>query len=167
MAEKNRQQARNLLITGATGGMGRAATLLAAGEGYNLVLADLSQEKLEELVAEISRHGVMTRCQTLDVTQSASIDELISVVAANGGVDAIIHTVGLSPQMAASKRIIDVDLIGTVELLEKARPVLQAGGCALCIASMSAYMVPANEDVEYALAESLAGTHAQLDAMYC
>jgi NAD(P)-dependent dehydrogenase (short-subunit alcohol dehydrogenase family) len=80
-----------------------------------------------------------------------SVDDLVASLKAGGGINAIIHTVGLSPQMADSKRIIDVDLLGTVALLEQVRLQLKTGGCAVCIASMSAYMVPPNEAIENAL----------------
>lgn len=156
MADKHQQKSGQLLITGATGGMGRACALLAAREGYDLVLADLSQNKLEELAAECVEKGVAASCQLLDVTQSGSIDALVTDLRTSGGVDAIIHTVGLSPQMAASERIIAVDLVGTIELLEMARPTLKAGGCAVVIASMSAYMVPPNEVIDQTFADPLA-----------
>lgn len=156
MPDKEHQNSRQLLITGATGGMGRASALLAAREGYGLVLADLSMKKLEELALECAAYGIAARCQFLDVTLLDSIENLITSLQAGGCVDAIIHTVGLSPQMAASKRIIEVDLVGTVTLLEKARPQLKSGGCAVCVASMSAYMVPPNETIEVILADPLA-----------
>ncbi len=156
MADKHHQQSRQLLITGATGGMGRASALLAAREGYALILADLSPDKLEALANECAGYGVATKCQLLDVTQADSIEQLVTALQSGGGVDAIIHTVGLSPQMAESTRIIDVDLVGTVALLEKTRPQLKTGGCVVCIASMSAYMVPPNAEIEHALATPLA-----------
>jgi NAD(P)-dependent dehydrogenase (short-subunit alcohol dehydrogenase family) len=165
MADHFNKRAGQLLITGATGGMGLASAMLAAREGYALLLADLSQDKLEELATKCAQLGVATRCQVLDVTQAASIDELVTVLKTSGGVDAIIHTVGLSPQMAAAQRIIDVDLVGTVAFLEQARPYLKAGGCALCIASMSAYMVPANEEIEQALAAALAADFSRLNTL--
>jgi NAD(P)-dependent dehydrogenase (short-subunit alcohol dehydrogenase family) len=156
MTDKFNQQEGKLLITGASGGMGRACALLAASAGYNLVLADLSPERLGELAADCAGFGGSTICQFLDVTQPDSIAALVSALEATGGIDAVIHTVGLSPQMAESKRIIDVDLLGTVALLEQVRPQLKTGGCAVCIASMSAYMVPPNEAIENALIDSLA-----------
>lgn len=157
MAGAGNPQAKRLLITGATGGMGRAASLLAAEQGYDLLLADLSLPKLQHLAAECSRPACSASYSVLDVTQSASIEALASALAAAGGVDGIIHTVGLSPQMADARKIMDVDLVGTVALLEQARPWLSTGGCAVCIASMSAYMVPANADIDAVLAEPLAG----------
>ena len=156
MADKHHQESRQLLITGATGGMGRACALLAASEAYDLVLADLSLKKLEELALECAVYGIAARCQFLDVTQSDSVENLVASLQAGGGINAVIHTVGLSPQMADSTRIIDVDLVGTVALLEQTRPQLKTGGCAVCIASMSAYMVPPNEAIEDVLSDPLA-----------
>lgn len=156
MTDQHAQNTRRLLITGATGGMGRACALLAATEGYHLVLADLSAEKLATLAAECSLQGVKADCHTLDVTVQDSIDDLVAALGAGDGVDGIIHTVGISPQMADWKRIVDVDLIGTIGFLEAARPNLRSGGCTVCITSMSAYMVPANDELEQALSNPLA-----------
>jgi NAD(P)-dependent dehydrogenase (short-subunit alcohol dehydrogenase family) len=58
--------------------------------------------------------------------------------------------------MASWDRIIDVDLVGTVDLLENARPHLKSGGSAVCIASMSAYLVPPDEAIDKALSFPLA-----------
>jgi NAD(P)-dependent dehydrogenase (short-subunit alcohol dehydrogenase family) len=154
--EHPQPQARKLLITGATGGMGRASALLAARQGYDLVLSDLSLEKLAALAAECQAAGVSTSTCLLDVTQPDSIDRLVQVLDAGGGVDAIIHTVGLSPQMADWRRIIEVDLVGTVALLEQTRPCLKTGGCTVAIASMSAYMVPPQAQIDQTLANPLA-----------
>jgi NAD(P)-dependent dehydrogenase (short-subunit alcohol dehydrogenase family) len=156
MADQNDRRARRLLITGATGGMGRATALLAAREGYDLVLADLSLQNLKKLAAECSGHGVTAQCQTLDVARADSVEALVALLATLGGVDSIIHTVGLSPQMADWARIIDVDLVGTVGLLEQARACLNKGGAAVVIASMSAYMVPPHAEIDKVLADPLA-----------
>jgi NAD(P)-dependent dehydrogenase (short-subunit alcohol dehydrogenase family) len=136
--------------------MGRASALLAARQGYDLVLSDLSLERLAALAAECQAAGVSTSTCLLDVTQSDSIDRLVQVLDAGGGVEAIIHTVGLSPQMADWRRIIEVDLVGTVAVLEQTRPCLKTGGCTVAIASMSAYMVPPQEQIDQTLANPLA-----------
>ncbi len=156
MTESAAGQAGRLLITGATGGMGRTCALLAASRGYDLALADLSQEKLEELADRCSPHGVSVSCHVLDVTQAASRDQLVTALEQTGGMDALIHTVGLSPQMADWKQIIDVDLVGTVALLEQLRPRLNSGGCALSIASMSGYLCPPDPEIEQLLSAPLA-----------
>jgi NAD(P)-dependent dehydrogenase (short-subunit alcohol dehydrogenase family) len=149
------QNAGRLLVTGATGGMGRVCAQLAAARGYDLVLADLSTDRLEAVAARCREHSVNTECHTLDVTRADAIDKLAAALAA-ANVDAVVHTVGVSPQMAGWQQIIAIDLVGTVALLEAARPHLAAGGAAVAISSMSGHMVPPNDEIDEALAQPLA-----------
>ncbi len=160
MSAEKKTRAGRLLITGATGGMGRVCAQLAAAAGYDLVLADLSAEKLETIAAGCAQHGADIQCHTLDVTRPDSIAALTQTLLpereAGKGLDALIHTVGVSPQMASWDRIIDIDLVGTAAFLEAAFPTLNAGACAVVISSMSAYMAPPNADIERVLAAPLA-----------
>lgn len=146
---------KTLLITGATGGMGSACALLAASRGNNLILSDLNSDKLKSLADKCAEYGGTVSYQVLDVTDSTAIDSFISDLQTANKLDAIIHTLGLSPAMAEWDKIITVDLISTVELLEKLKSVLKPGGCAVCISSMSAHMVPANADIDAAFAPPL------------
>lgn len=143
-----------LLVTGAAGGMGQACALLAADRGYNLMLTDLDSGKLNRLAEDCERRGAAIECFPLDISDSASVARFVAELKGGPDLDAVIHTVGLSPQMAAWDRIINVDLVATVELLEQLKPAISPGGCAVCIASMSAHMVPPNPDVEALLDES-------------
>ncbi len=166
MPDADKLANRRLLITGATGGMGSACALLASASGCQLVLADLSAVKLQELASRCRKQGSEVECHTLDVTSADSIRELAGAVQGRGGIDALIHTVGISPQMAGWEKIIDVDLIGTTAFLEAVRPSLKARGCALVITSMSAHMVPADATLDAALADPLApGLMEQLKAL--
>ncbi len=164
MSEKKNSQ--TLLVTGATGGMGRACAVLAAERGYNLVLTDLDHAKLNGLAQDCERLGATARSFPMDVCDSAAVTRFAAELESGPGLDAVIHTVGLSPQMAAWDSIIEVDLVGTVQLLEKLRPAIRAGGSAVCISSMSAYMVPPNPDLEALLDQPLAtGLIARLAAL--
>ncbi|MDH4040766.1 MAG: SDR family oxidoreductase [Gammaproteobacteria bacterium] len=156
MTSDNRQHPRRLLVTGATGGMGRACTLAAVEQGYQVVLADLSAPKLEQLAADCVQQGGSAQCHTLDVTQPDTVAALAAALGAGGGIDGIIHTVGISPQMGGWERIIEVDLVGTTAFLEAVRPHLKPGCCAVAITSMSAYMCPPNPELEGVLSRPLA-----------
>lgn len=162
----SQQQPRTILITGATGGMGRACAQLAATRGYNLVLSDLNDDKLKDLAEECTQTGVVTDYHVLDISDSAAIDRFTTELERGIGLDAVIHTVGLSPQMAAWDKIIEVDLIGAVGLLEALKPAIHTGGCAVCISSMSAHMIPPNPEVEAILSTPLAaGLVERLEAL--
>jgi NAD(P)-dependent dehydrogenase (short-subunit alcohol dehydrogenase family) len=149
------EQAYRLLITGATGGMGRVCAELAAETGYYLVLADLSLDKLKGLAGDCEARGAHAEIHELDVTRPESVERLMAALNEGPDLDAVIHTVGLSPQMADWRRIIDVDLTRSLELLEKLRRQLSPGGSAVCISSMSSYMCPENEAIERGLANAL------------
>lgn len=155
MTNQNHNKTKRMLITGATGGMGRASAVLAAKEGYQLILADLSAEKLAALAQECAEAGATVECQVLDVTKASDIENLCAV-AKNGGIDAIIHTVGISPTMAGWEKIIEVDLISTAKFLETIRPDLNVGCGVVCITSMSAYLAPPNPELENLLVTPLA-----------
>ena len=92
--------ARRLLVTGATGGMGQACARLAAEQGYQLLLADLSAEALAALQDACADRAASVESHVLDVTSREDIDRLVQSVADGAGIDAVIHTVGISPTMA-------------------------------------------------------------------
>ncbi len=149
------QSPTTLLITGATGGMGSACARLAASRGYNLILSDLNEDKLKALTEECAMLGVKASYYVLDVCNTDNIALVADGLSKGEGIDGLIHTVGLSPQMAPWNKIIEVDLIGTVEFLVAIKPALKTGAGAVCISSMSGHMVPPNPEVDAALANPL------------
>ncbi|RUR34260.1 SDR family oxidoreductase [Vreelandella nanhaiensis] len=84
-----------LLITGASSGIGAATARAAAREGYKLVLAARSADKLEALAHELGPENVLT-CE-LDVTdmeqQLAMIDQTLETF---GRLDAVFANAGQS-----------------------------------------------------------------------
>lgn len=153
MSERNTFGSKRILITGATGGMGSACSHLAAEQGYHLILADLSKEKLATLTGNCTAMGATAEYHVLDVTKAADIENLVK--ACGDGIDAVIHTVGISPTMADWEKIVEIDLIGTAKLLESLRPRIKPGGAVVCITSMSAYMAQPQPELENLLVNPL------------
>lgn len=90
------------LVTGAGGGIGKAIADKLAAEGAVVVLADLSEERLQEAVATYKSDTAIY--VQGDVTDSASISNTYKQAClAFGGVDIIVHSAGL----AISKSIED------------------------------------------------------------
>jgi NAD(P)-dependent dehydrogenase (short-subunit alcohol dehydrogenase family) len=147
--------ARRLLITGATGGMGQACARLAAEQGYQLLLADLSAEPLAALQRACAERAAAVESHVLDVTRAEDIHRLVQAVAGDAAIDAVIHTVGISPTMADWETIVDVDLIGTTRLVESLRPQIRPQGAVVLIASMSAHMCPPAVVLDAALSRPL------------
>ncbi|MCL4113834.1 UNVERIFIED_CONTAM: hypothetical protein GTU68_041396 [Idotea baltica] len=93
------------LVTGAGGGIGQAiAEKLAAG-GANVVLTDISSDRLSEVAKHFKKDTATT--VLCDVTSDDSVGEAYSQACLDfGGVDIIVHSAGL----AISKSLTDTNL---------------------------------------------------------
>ncbi|MGB7289056.1 MAG: SDR family NAD(P)-dependent oxidoreductase, partial [Candidatus Macondimonas sp.] len=67
------------LVTGAGGGIGRAAALVMAREGARVMVADVDVEGGEETVALIRAQGGEAEFHRTDVTDAAAVDALVAV----------------------------------------------------------------------------------------
>lgn len=142
-----------LMITGAFGGMGRVCASLGAEAGFDLVLVDLSTQALGEVQSSLPAQ-TNVEAYALDVTDEQAVSELVATLKSDG-IAAVIHTVGVTPNMTNWQRIVDIDLISSVKFLEAVRPIMTDGSAAVCISSSSGYMVPPNADLDGLLAEPL------------
>ncbi|MHB9033370.1 MAG: SDR family NAD(P)-dependent oxidoreductase [Anaerolineae bacterium] len=75
----------NVMITGASGGLGRAMAVECARRGYNLFLTDLNAPGLPCIQAGLERqYGVTVAAKACDLTDSASVDEMLAVIDSSG-----------------------------------------------------------------------------------
>lgn len=148
------QSSGTIAITGATGGMGMATALLAAERGHDLVLSDLDVTKLEALAKECEDHGVTARVAVLDIADRAAVGRLARTLETSP-IAGLVHAVGLSPHQADARKIIEIDLVNTVSLIERIRPAITQYGAAVCIASISGHMVPPDPQIDAVLADPL------------
>ncbi|MAK60697.1 MAG: 3-oxoacyl-ACP reductase [Ponticaulis sp.] len=89
---------KTALITGAASGMGRATAHLFAREGANVVVTDLSQEKVDAVVDEIKAAGIEHVVGwALDVSDHDAIKAIIpKTVEQFGGLDLLINNAGFA-----------------------------------------------------------------------
>jgi NAD(P)-dependent dehydrogenase (short-subunit alcohol dehydrogenase family) len=94
------------LITGAGGGIGRAAALVFAREGARLAVADLAPEAVAETVALVNAAGGQATSFSGDVTDAAAVRAMVDgTVAAYGRIDCAFNNAGIAPyQVEASGR---------------------------------------------------------------
>jgi len=130
------------VITGGSGGMGKATAELVGKKG-TVLLADVSEERLIQTKEELATIGITdVYYQTVDITSKENVTALAKKAAELGALKGLVHTAGLSPTMADSKRITEVNLVGTGIVLEAFLPLATAGTAVVCVSSMSAYMAP-------------------------
>ena len=86
---------RTVLITGATGGLGRKAAEAFAARGHSLVLLDRNQDRLDALTRELNLPDERLIASVVDLRDREAVRATAETVAAKfGGAHALIHLVG-------------------------------------------------------------------------
>ncbi len=126
---------KRILITGASGGIGRSiAEQLAAG-GARVALAARSEDRLNELAMQLSDRGADALALPGDVTSESDQRRwLDAVVQRWGGLDALINNAGVASWAhfadsteAILRQVMEVNFFAPVELIRKAIPLLTDG----------------------------------------
>jgi 3-oxoacyl-[acyl-carrier protein] reductase len=88
---------RVAFVTGASQGIGRACALKLATEGAAVAVAARNQEKLNELVNEISASGGKAAAFALDVTDEDQVKSTIKAATAQfGKIDILVNNAGIT-----------------------------------------------------------------------
>ncbi|MBV1687795.1 SDR family oxidoreductase [Novosphingobium sp. G106] len=144
---------RKVLITGASGGMGRACARLF-GTTADLVLTDVMAASLEAFSDELRTDGYSAAAHAGDLSDATLLDELVGELRGEQPF-VLVHTAGLSPSLADWRSIMQVNLVATELLLQAVEPVLMPGSVAILIASSAGHMMPAVPQVDAVLADPL------------
>jgi 3-oxoacyl-[acyl-carrier protein] reductase len=123
---------RVALVTGASRGIGLAIARTLAAEGAKVALAARGADGLQKAAAEI---GGNVSHHAVDVTDPVAALSLVSDVEKRwGGIDILICNVGSGASVppgqesaAEWRRVIDVNLFATTNMIEAAQPVMQRG----------------------------------------
>lgn len=101
-------QKRVALITGAAVGIGRAVALQFAEEGYDLILWDLTEDKLAAVAAECEALGAKVLFSALDVSKEEAVNNAAEEALKEfGRVDALINNAALWRDM---KEFMDISM---------------------------------------------------------
>lgn len=95
-------QDRVILITGGTGGMGKATALLCAERGAKVVIVDLNEKLGTELVAEIQASGGQAAFIRADVTREDEVAAMVDfAVSTFGGLHGAFNNAALETGIGA------------------------------------------------------------------
>jgi NAD(P)-dependent dehydrogenase (short-subunit alcohol dehydrogenase family) len=127
------------VVTGAAGGMGSATARRLAADGWpELLLCDVSEERLEAVAAPLRSQGAKVEVLAGDVADPAFPAQVVAALAGRP-VAALVHTAGLAPGQAPPERILAVNLDGTARLVDALRESMAPGSAAVLYASNSSY----------------------------
>jgi 3-oxoacyl-[acyl-carrier protein] reductase len=132
------------VVTGGTKGIGRAIVETLLAEGAKVAFCARNGTEVAQAQAELSVDGAVVQGRAVDVGNGAALKAWVSDVAADlGGIDIVVANVSalaISQDEAAWRSGFDVDLMGTVRLVDAAMPSLEksAHPALVTIASVSA-----------------------------
>lgn len=90
-------EGRVALVTGASQGIGHACALALAGEGASVAVAARNQQKLEELVGQITSAGGQAAAFVMDVAGEEQVKSGIkSALAQFGKIDILVNNAGIT-----------------------------------------------------------------------
>jgi short-subunit dehydrogenase len=126
------------LVTGASGGLGRALAAELARQGANVVLLARREDKLRAVAEEISRLGdaagraeIVVGDVTSPTVRRAAID---AAQAAFGGLDILVNNAGVgaigrfdAADLNRTREVFETNFFAPVELTHEALPLLKAG----------------------------------------
>ena len=122
------------LVTGGGTGIGRAAALALAREGYEVVIAGRRQDRLEEAARKAERDGQRITPVAADVTDAASVRALFAEISSRfGRLDVLFNNAGTSApavpleelSVEQWKRVIDTNLTGAFLCTQQAMRLMK------------------------------------------
>lgn len=130
------KNAKVVLITGASSGIGEATARVLAANGHQVVLGARRTERLETIVQEIRAAGGTAEFRKLDVTHRAEVQAFADFAQQKlGRVDVIFNNAGVMPVSPMSSlmveewdRIVDINIKGVLHGIAAVLPLMEAQG---------------------------------------
>ena len=125
-----------VFITGAASGIGAAIARAFAGQGCEVVLADLAEDGLAETAAAIAQLGAQAHTVILDVSDEQQFQRVAEEIRRTIGVPHIlvnnagigVHGSFLNTPMDAVRRVFDVNLYGVINGCHAFLPMMLEAG---------------------------------------
>jgi short-subunit dehydrogenase len=129
---------RNVLITGASSGIGRSTAIKIGEAGGTVMLVARTREKLEEVADEVREAGGTAHVHPCDLTDTDDIDRMAKkVLAEHGRVDVLINNAGKSIRRSVNRsydrfhdyqRTMQLNYFAPVKLILDLLPVMRERG---------------------------------------
>lgn len=134
-------QGMNAVVSGATKGIGRAIAETLAAEGVNVSICARTPADVDEAVRSLGSRGGRAFGRAVDVGDAAAIKDWIQASAdALGGIDIVVANVSalaIGQDEQSWEKEFQIDMMGTVRMVNAAMPWLEKSGKASIVAISS------------------------------
>lgn len=154
---------KTAVITGATGGMGSEFARQLAEKDYNLVLIDMSPEKLHALTNTLSaKQNITIEAIIANLADNSSIVNLAANLAGRKRIDLLVNAAGYGEKtlfkderIEASLDMISVHVLATVQLIHAVLPAMlkRRKGGIIAVSSLASF-IPAPGSTIYSATKS-------------
>ena len=157
---------RNVIVTGASRGIGRAIALGFAREGANVAICARGEEGLRKAEAELRALGVKVFGAPCDVADAAALNGFLDQAReALGSVHVLVNNpsgFGISDDEEGWRKGFEVDVMGSVRACWKVAPMIaEAGGGAILHVSTISALGPSVMNPPYGAMKAVLGQHVQ------
>ena len=133
---------KNVFLTGAASGIGRAVAVRAAREGATLFLTDVNQQGLVDVVAEITAAGGdVAYASPVDIADHEGVRAMAAEITADhGSMDVVMNIAGIASWGTITamphstwRKVVDVNLMGPISIREYLVPPRIEAGRRACM----------------------------------
>ncbi|MBF6619048.1 MAG: SDR family oxidoreductase [Patulibacter sp.] len=154
-------ESRVALVTGATGGLGRACSAALAARGDHVVVVDLDGEAADRVAAELQGAGGSAQGIGADVTSRTDVERVIAqVVERHGRIDVLVNLAGIIRNQTLPKvtdedfdALMGVHVKGTLNTMRAAVPLMREAGYGRIVNTSSIALNGAIAGVSYGAAK--------------
>ncbi|MGI9952700.1 SDR family oxidoreductase [Moorellaceae bacterium AZ2] len=122
------------------GGIGIAVTELLSQSG-KVIMTGFNQAEVDEGVRYLKTKNIEVVAQVCDVLKADDIDHLVKTAVSTGKIKGVVVVTGLTPTCGNWKLLIEVSLLGVIELLKAFGAVMESGSSFVLFGSSSPYML--------------------------
>ena len=150
---------KSILVTGAAGGIGKAAAILCAENGADLIIGDIDEKRLAETAKIIEDKGSRASALRCDIAREADVKAIVDLALQDyGKLDGAVNNAGIGNHaklidelsLDEWKSVYDVNVNGTFLCLKyELKAMLKAGRGAIVNVSSAAGLIGYARGAEY------------------
>ncbi|KAI8307372.1 3-alpha-hydroxysteroid dehydrogenase/carbonyl reductase [Colletotrichum sp. SAR11_59] len=133
-------QSSNVVVVIGCGGKGLPCAR-RLGIGRQVLLADVSADRLSIAATALVDEGYFIHTALVDISSFDSVNELAQKAFVIGPVETIILAAGVGPAADCARTVYEIDLLGTINVIDAILPIVQAGSNFVYIVNAVAFLV--------------------------